>query len=840
MPRVSPSPSLRALLLLVALLLWPAVPAVSAGVQEEDRAVQGQDPGGIAGAISAADGGSRLEGVDVVVRRSGDERVWRAKTGADGTFTVHGLPAGEYTVTLSLLGWRERTEPVVVKADKVLAVQFALEPDPIPIEMVQVILDRTRIVPPGRELAGSAQFLSEAELRETHSLYGDVHKAVFRLPGVNVQEEDGYGLRPNIGLRGSGSERSSKITLMEDGVLIAPAPYSAPEAYYFPVTGRMESVEVRKGSSQIKYGPSTVGGALNLVSQSIPDRLYASATVAGGQNATGRVSGAIGDSYENFGWLGQAYLIRTDGFKRLDGGGDTGYDLQDFLVKLRFNTDPGAAVYQAFTVKVGYWNQTSDETYLGITDEDFALVPNRRYAASQEDIFQGDQQQYQLQHLIRPGDAVDVTTTIYRHDFRRNWYKLQSVLGTGIGTVMADPADFPAALAILQGSDSEPDALQVRANNRSYVAQGVQSVLGLRAATGSLSHEIEVGVRYHTDEEDRFQKQDGYRMVDGQMELTSDGAPGSQSNRVSDATAWAFYLQDAITVGAWTFVPGVRYETIGFSSVDYGRDDPERDEPPVDERSSRVAAVIPGIGVSYRARDGLDLFAGLHKGFGPTGARATDETAPESSLNYEAGVRLRDGGLQTQVIGFFSDYDNVLGRATLANSESGSGDIYNGGRASVFGAEVMVEYDLLFRSGGPLLLPVRLAYTYTDAEFRTAFESEFEPWGLVEVGDQMPYIPPHQLQVGASLEHLRWSAEVDLRWQSRMRTAAGQGVIPAGEGTDGYAVLGFMGEFSLTRWASAFLSAENLTDAEYIVARRPAGPRPGLPRTISVGIRFSN
>ena len=145
-----------------------------------------------------------------------------------------------------------------------------------------------------RNRTGSAYYISPQEIQRMG--YTDINRLLKSVPGVNVYEEDGYGLRPNISLRGTKAERSERISLMEDGIPIAPAPYASPAAYYFPNVARMYAIEVLKGSSQVQYGPFTTGGAINLVSTPIPKKFTARLNASFGSFATGTLSWAMAEN----------------------------------------------------------------------------------------------------------------------------------------------------------------------------------------------------------------------------------------------------------------------------------------------------------------------------------------------------------------------------------------------------------------------------------------------------------------------------------------------------------------------------------------------------------------
>ena len=696
-----------------------------------------------------------------------------------------------------------------------------------------------------RKIPGSAHFIGEEQLRQF--AYSDVQRIVREVPGVSLQIEDGYGLRPNIGIRGVATERSGRITLLEDNVLIAPAPYSAPSAYYFPTMGRIAAVEVVKGPAAITQGPYTIGGALNMVSTPIPMETEGNLLTEVGEDSTYRVHAKYGGRSDNgFGFLLEAHQWQSDGFQTIDrSSNNTGLDVSDFTAKLSYapNGSP-----HAVELKLQLANQDSNQSYLGLTDADFADDAMRRYGLSEFDNIETEHEQVILRYSYDVSANLSLSATAYNNTHYRNWFKTEGIdlqgsaseadysrtswanvinavnAGTTIDGVSAEQLQ-----GILDGSvDTPAGSLQLRSNNRDYFSRGIQFGGSWDGDFGGAMHSLRFGLRLHEDEEDRFQRNDAYSQTNGKIALDYLGSAGGAGNRVQSAQALAFYVHDEISVGNWTLSPGLRYEDIDQDRVRFTGGAARNFR---DSRENSTQVWLPGLGVSYQLTANWSLLGGAHKGFtAPTNSPGVDE---EVAINYELGARFQDGSLSAEFIGFLSDYDNLLGQCTASSgSDCVIGDAFNGDAATVAGLEALLSADLSPNSA--YRLPLTLSYTRIDGEFDTAI-ADTDFFGTVEAGDPLPYLPENQLRVALGVEAGRWATYLSANYVDDVCVRAS---CEEFERTDDSLTIDVSASYQLSAALNLFARAENLTNTHDIMGRQPYGARPNKERTLSAGLRF--
>ncbi len=705
------------------------------------------------------------------------------------------------------------------------------------VKLIEVVISSDAIIGSkfkAKNRAGSTYFISPAELKKFN--YDDISRIMRTIPGITIQEEEGFGLRPNIGMRGTSPNRSEKITLMEDGVLIAPAPYSAPAAYYFPTVSRMQSFEILKGGSQIQYGPYTTGGAINMISSQIPSKFSVNFVGSVGRFNTKKTYVNLGDSFKNFGYLVEYNNRNSDGFKTIDNSQKkTGFNGNDYVAKFKVNTNPNAKIFQSLTMKLQFSEDVSNETYLGLTQYDFDANPYRRYIGSNEDYIDSEHKQIMLTHFIKPISNLTFTTKAYRNDFARNWYKLDYVkLGSNkisINKIVEEPTTFQSEyLAITGQANTVSNALGVKANNREYESKGLQTVGNYKFSLGKITNELDFGVRFHEDFEDRFQWIDGYAIQNGSLIQTSFGIPGTDSNRITTAKATAAHILLNLNYRKFTFSPGMRYENIKLISKNYGTNDVNRLGTNLTETENKTDIWIPGLGILYSLNDDYNFFASVHKGFSPPGTSVGEDA--ENSFNTEIGFRFNKKRLSGELIGYYNDFSNLQGADNMSSGGTGTGDLFNAGKATVKGIELLVSYELW--SNKSMKLPITFSYTLTDTELQSSFNSTI--WGTVTDGDEIPYIAKNQFALSVGFEYKKWDVAVSGKYVDAFRTIAGNGEIAPNVKVNSNFIVDASIKFHLTKKVAFMSNIINLFDSKYAVSRVPAGLRPGHPFGINVGV----
>jgi len=731
------------------------------------------------------------------------------------------------------------------------------------VSSVETDDDNSAIILPEIALIGSEEAVATLPAsgafigRETISRYGtaDIARIVQGVPGVYSRGEDGYGLFPNISLRGVSTERMKSVTMMEDGILTAPAPYSAPSAYYSPNAARMEGVEILKGSSQIKYGPHITGGAINYLSTSIPTerQTYLKLQYGSNHELLAHAWHGATEELEKFGTVGylvEGFFHRTDGFKTIDGApgiadrDDTGFTRFEPMVKMFWELPFDK--YHRIEARYSYSELDADETYLGLTDADFRADPNRRYSATRFDNIATEIHRASLRHIMELTPKLRVSTTGYLQYFQRNWEKLDRVDGVSLAQAMLDTAPG-GSLAVIRGGAA--GTLSVRNNAREYAIYGIQNVISTDFDLGPTEHDLEFGVRYHYDDIDRFQWDVNHTQnAAGAITASPSDPLGEAGDRIQESRALALHIQDEVKWDRFTVTPGVRVENIAqFYNQNTRRTDVGAPAPA--SGNNHITALSGGGSIAYAITPQWNTFFGVHRGFTVPGPRAANrqDLNEETSLSFELGTRYtnEEKALRAELVLFRTDFNDLIVGGNLA----AGGITENVGNIDSMGVEMLVAYDHGRANDWAIHTPTRLSVTLTDASL-DGNATNLDPDSLFQGGvdgNRVPYIPEYMINGEIGIEYKKAGAYVNMTYVPQTYTSASNsrapirndGVPDARIGkTDNYFVTDFNLRYGFREGMTFFGGVKNLFNRRYIASRHPYAARPGLPRFFNVGVEM--
>jgi Fe(3+) dicitrate transport protein len=648
-----------------------------------------------------------------------------------------------------------------------------------------------------------------------------VNEALRQIPGIVARDEEGFGVRPNIGVRGLNPTRSTEITLLEDGIPLAYAPYGDNASYSHPPLRRFERIEALKGASQIRFGPHTVGGVINYVTPKAPEELKGRITIAAGSEGYREADVMAG------GAIGEVRLIGH--FNALDfdtARANQNLSLRDYFVKAEYALTP----QQDIVVRAGLFEEKSQVTYSGLTEAEFRAAPFSNPFKNDE--FTTERATAAITHSWRLGENFALTTSLYSLWFDRDWWRQSSNSGQRPND-SSDPSC--GGMANLDTTCGNEGRL------REYNTYGVETRAAWSTSLAGAALDAEAGLRWHTERQNRQQLNgDSPR---ARTPGTSVNA-GVRENELRYADALSAFAAARVDFGRFALSPGVRFETIEYERLN--RLNTSRGATDLDE-------IIPGLGATFDLTEAVTLFAGAHRGFSPpavadviTGAGGSVTLEPEKSTNYEAGVKARPApGLTLEAAAYVMDFDNQIVPASVAGGVGAT--LTSAGATRHSGVEASMHGSL--RDMGRLTTDdvfFRAALNYLpEAEYRGRRFSNVGGFSTTSVtGNRLPYAPEFTASAALGYGRGDWlTAQVEVQHIGEQFTDDLNTVAPTANGQRGLieAATFWNAALNLRRPGTplgGYVTVKNIFD-ELAIADRSRGILPAPPRLVQVGVEVT-
>ncbi|MBA3322309.1 MAG: TonB-dependent receptor plug domain-containing protein, partial [Pyrinomonadaceae bacterium] len=513
-----------------------------------------------------------IGGAVVTLHHTKSRREQMTTTDENGDYQFAGVLEGDYQLTATAAGFKPVQHALALKAGErpAVSVELVLMPGSL-AESVVITASSLAATPEALEhVAGSIDVIDARTLEQSRAFTSS--EALRKVAGVNVRDEEGFGLRPNIGIRGLNPTRSTKVLLLEDGIPLTYAPYGDNASYYHPPIDRFESVEVLKGSGQILHGPQTIGGVINYITRTPPEQAAGAVTLTGG-------SRSYFNGHANYGFtVGRTGLLFDYTRKQGEGARD---NVRSGLNDFNFKTVTTLGAKQALTTKFNYYGEDSNVAYSGLREDEYRANP--RQNPFRNDFFYGDRFGASATHAYVFTPDVVLTTNFYGSYFRRHWWRQSSNSGQRPNRLY-NPATRTGDADCLSMAD-----LNTTCGNegrlRKYYFLGVEPRLRVNHQLFGVRSETDFGLRAHFETQDRVQR-------NGDLPNSRDGVIAENNERRNQA--YSGFVQNRFLFGDFTITPGIRIE-----HIEYQRTNRLANAGRGVTGTTNLTQLVPGLGVSY-------------------------------------------------------------------------------------------------------------------------------------------------------------------------------------------------------------------------------------------------
>jgi iron complex outermembrane recepter protein len=680
-----------------------------------------------------------------------------SRTGDDGAFELTLPGSGEQILRVDRLGYR----PVTLRASAPGPVRIVLSPAPILMEGLTAIgspgeLDEVRARM--QEVPGAVDLVEEEELRRTRQTnFADVLRFT---PGVYAQSRFGAADEAQLSIRGSGLRNN--FHLRGVNVLVNGMPYRNADGFTDFESLELltaSNIQVYKGGNALRYGGSTLGGAINIETRTgytaDPFQLYAQ----GGSNGFFKGQLSSGAVFDDLNYYGS--YARTD----LDGFRDHSTQRRD-----RLNAHLGWVVSPSVDLR-GFWFFAHVEEDLpgSLTREE---MESDARAAAEANVADDWGRDYQLHHVglqiraqIGPTQRLDVAPYFQYRDIVHPIFRVLDQISRDVG-------------------------IEARYENTSPVGErDNRFVLGVQPTFGNVDNR-------------HFENESGES-----GELAKD--------QRDEAGGVAVYLEDVFSLSPrLSAVAGLRYDRSRRAVEDAFLADGDQS----DERT--FEAVQPKIGFLVEVPEiGGQVFGNASRIYEPPLLLELNSfTVPgfvdlgaQDAWQLEVGTRGRSGPWRWQLSAYDMEIDGEIlnvnvqpfpGAPFTVPTYRNAAETRHSGLEA--GLELSAPVHLLGGEEGGEQAGFRLAYTLSRFEFVS--DADFE-------GNEIPGIPTHVLQLEAEYAHPSGlSLAPSLEWVPDDLFVDSANTVTS----DGWLTLGLRGEWELYGLgATAFVEARNLTDEVY-------------------------